>query len=256
VLERISTGLPTGARLSEDEEADAVYSWEIEHPRSPRPVHVITMRCRRFIKGKQIARTTDVEKALAVLNHDAEFRVAMFAPDDVFIHAAVVSWQERTILIPGHSFAGKTTLAAELVRQGAPYYSDEYAVLDASGNVRPFTRKLMLRSEGEVSTRCLSPEELGGTRGARPLPVGCVVVMRYAPHARWDPQPMSRGEMVLALLGHAIDVQARPVHVLSRVIRGLGPGVVGLRGDRGDAARAAREILELLTEPSARNHVA
>lgn len=248
VLEKVSAGLPTGAYLSEESEADAVYSWEVERPRSLHPVHVITMRCRRYLKGKDIARTTDVEKALAVLNHDAEFRVAMYAPDDVFVHAAAVAWQGRTVLLPGHSFAGKSTLVAELVRQGAPYYSDEYAVLDPTGSVRPFSRRLMLRSErGKVSAR-LSAEELGGTRGAGALPVGCVAVTRYSVGARWDPRPMTRGEMALALLGHAIDVQARPTQVLERIVRALGPDVVGLQGDRGEAVAAAREILDCLAQ--------
>jgi hypothetical protein len=35
------------------------------------------------------------------------------------------------ILIAGRSFSGNTTLAAELVRAGATYYSDEFKVVDS-----------------------------------------------------------------------------------------------------------------------------
>jgi hypothetical protein len=251
VLERISAAPPTGAELCYAPDADAVYSWTVERAASARPVHVISMRCRRYMKSKDIARTTDVDKAIAILSHDAEFRVAMYAPDDVFIHAAVVSWHGRAILIPGHSFAGKSTLAAELVRQGAPYLSDEYAVLGRDGLVRPFARHLLLRGETGRSIDRRSAEELGGTRGGEPLLAGCVLLTSYAAGAGWHPQPMSRGEMVLALLRHAIDVQARPTHVLERIVRVLGRDVVGLQGDRGEAAVTAREILDCLAKRSA-----
>lgn len=246
MLARISKALPTGAQLSDDKEADAVYSWRVEHSHYRRPVHVITMKCRRDARGRDVARTTDVEKALALLNHDAEFRVAMYAPSDVFVHAAAVSWHGGIVLLPGHSFAGKSTLAAELVRQGAPYYSDEYAVVNAAGMVCPFPRRLMLRSDGGVSRGRFSPEELGGTLGAGALPVSCVVATRYVPGARWTPQPMSRGEAVFALLGHAIDVQARPTHVLDRIVSAIGPQTIGLRGDRGEVTVTARLILDYL----------
>jgi hypothetical protein len=42
------------------------------------------------------------------------------------------------MVLPGKSFAGKTTLVAALVRAGAEYWSDEYAVLDANGDVHPY----------------------------------------------------------------------------------------------------------------------
>jgi uridine kinase len=41
------------------------------------------------------------------------------------------------IAIPGRSFSGKTSLVTALVRAGAVYYSDEFAVIDRDGLVRP-----------------------------------------------------------------------------------------------------------------------
>ena len=46
------------------------------------------------------------------------------------------------IMLPGYSFAGKTTLVAEFVRAGALYYSDEYAVLDRDRFAHPYPRPL------------------------------------------------------------------------------------------------------------------
>jgi hypothetical protein len=71
--------------------------------------------------------------------------VAEFAIGKVFLHAGVVAWNNRALIIPAKSFQGKTTLVAELVKKGAVYYSDEYAVLDEDGLVHPFPKKLSMR---------------------------------------------------------------------------------------------------------------
>ena len=76
--------------------------------------------------------------------------VANYAPDRVFVHAGVVGWKGRALVLPGTSFAGKTTLVAELVRAGATYYSDEYAVVDEQGRVHPYPRDLQMRDAGGV----------------------------------------------------------------------------------------------------------
>jgi hypothetical protein len=64
--------------------------------------------------------------------------IAEFARRKVFVHAGAVSWKGKGIILPAKSFHGKSTLTAELVRLGAKYLSDEYAVLDEKGRVHPF----------------------------------------------------------------------------------------------------------------------
>ena len=55
--------------------------------------------------------------------------ISVLFPDPVF--PTIVTWgRGRAIVIPGRTFSGKSTLVAELVRAGATYYSDEYAVED------------------------------------------------------------------------------------------------------------------------------
>lgn len=247
ILEAVAAALPTGAAPCTATVADVVYTWEVKHGHASAPLHVVTMHCRRFTKGKEIARTADLAQALALFRHDAEFRIAIYSPRDVFIHAAVVAWHGRAIVIPGHSFAGKSTLTAELVRQGAPYFSDEYAVIAPDGSIHPFPRSVMLRRAPSRTTYPVTVEDLGGTRGVGALPLGAVVATRYELDARWEPRSLSRGEMVLALLEHAIDVEARPEHVLHRIAGALHERVIGLRGDRGDAGDTARALLARLT---------
>jgi len=64
--------------------------------------------------------------------------IALWARRRVFVHAGVVAWQGRAVLIPGRTLSGKSWLVRALVRAGAEYYSDEFAVLDARGRVHPY----------------------------------------------------------------------------------------------------------------------
>ena len=81
---------------------------------------------------------------LTAFNKHAELLTAYRAQDCLFVHAGVVGWQGKAILIPGRSFSGKTTLVKALIEAGATYYSDEFAILDRQGLVHPYP--LPLRS--------------------------------------------------------------------------------------------------------------
>jgi len=69
-------------------------------------------------------------------------RIAERAAKHTFVHTGVVSFCGHGIMLPGYSFAGKTTIVAEFVRVGALYYSDEYAVLDRDRFAHPYPRPL------------------------------------------------------------------------------------------------------------------
>src|SRR6266851_8913285 len=90
----------------------------------------------------RIARSRKFDEVLEAFESHVQLTVAEHAPRRVFVHAGVVGWNGRAIVIPGLSHSGKTTLVHQLVRAGATYYSDEYAVLDARGRVHPYARPL------------------------------------------------------------------------------------------------------------------
>src|SRR5919205_641777 len=146
-------------------------------------------RVRRFhilyIDHARVARAGAIDPCLEALELDTRHGVA--------------------IVIPGASFSGKTTLVAELVRRGATYYSDEYAVIDRHGYVHPFAKPLSLRGDGERA-----PEELGGTRGRRPLPVRAIVEAPYREGARWRPRERSTAHGALVLLSNALPARYEP----------------------------------------------
>ena len=119
--------------------------------------------------------------------------------DVAVVHGGVVAHEGRAILLPGPTHAGKSTLVAELVRRGAPYFSDEYALIDADGRVHPYPRPLLLR-DGSGYDQPRLATELGGTVAHEPLPAGLIVGVRYVPDASPFTQAMSQADGVLLLL--------------------------------------------------------
>lgn len=188
--------------------------------------------------------SSDIDVALEVLDSALRAYVAVRAPDRIFLHAGVVEHQGRAIVIPGTSFSGKTSLVAELVMSGATYYSDEYAVLDADGRVHPYPKPLSMRNGG-VSQSDRAVEDLGGTTGTAPVPVGLVVVTNYRPGSTWAPQLMSPGEATLSLLANTVPAQDRPAESMAAIRRAL-EGAVVLEGERGEAADVAPDLLARL----------
>ena len=194
----------------------------------------------------RLARATDVEEILEAFETDLKMYVAEAARRRVFVHAGVVGWRGRAIVIPGRSLSGKTTLVAELVRAGATFYSDEYAVLDARGRVHPYAKPLAVRAEGRTGRQQRMPvEALGGVAGSKALPVGLVVVAEYRAGARWRPRTLTTGQGVLALLANTIAVRRQPEASLGALHEAVARAHI-LQSTRGEAGGVAASILESL----------
>jgi hypothetical protein len=192
-----------------------------------------------------IARTLDRSVAYERLAADLRQQVAARARRAVFVHAGVVAWRGRAIVIPGRSGSGKTTLVAELIKAGAEYYSDEFAVIDVTGRVHPFAKPLSIRERGGNGARMEAVEALGGVPGTRPLPVGLVAFTEYRPRARWRPARMTRGRGLLALLAHTAPVRERPAASMAALERALESATI-VKSPRDEAERLAPLLLESL----------
>ncbi|HSK08261.1 MAG TPA: hypothetical protein VK911_01695 [Vicinamibacterales bacterium] len=189
-----------------------------------------------------LARSHRLRDVLDALEGDLALGVAAAATPWLFVHAGVVEWQGRAIVLPGRSFSGKTTLVAALVRQGAAYLSDEYAVFDARGHVHPFARPLALRTAGGSRGEKLPVEALGGRAGSGPLPVGLVALARYRRAASWNPRELSRGQGVLALFANTVPARSRPADALA-MLRGAVATASVVAGFRGEASETATPLL-------------
>jgi hypothetical protein len=241
-LARLAARLPPGWRRARGPSVERLYSYVdgagVEGARrGVRRFHLLYADAARALRTREAA---EVEEAFEA---DAQLFVAASARGRLFVHAGVVGWRGRAILLPGRSFAGKTTLVAELVRAGAVYYSDEYAVLDAEGRVHPYARPLGVRREGGAARRRVTAEELEGACGVGPLPVGLVYVGEYRPGARWRPRRLTAGQGVLALLSHTVAARREPAHALA-VLQRVAGGAAVIKGARGEAVAAAGALLD------------
>jgi hypothetical protein len=183
-----------------------------------------------------------LDAALDMLDADVQTYVAEMAPDHVFLHAGALGWKGRAIVVPGRSRSGKTTLVAELLRAGATYYSDEFAVLDAGGRVHPYPGPLSMRREGGASLR-VKPRDLGSVAGSEPLPIGLIVLSEYRAGGVWRPDTLSAGRAVLEMIAHTVSIRRQPAAaMLSLQLAAAGARV--LQGERGEAAPLALKLLE------------
>jgi hypothetical protein len=198
------------------------------------------------VNGEMLEEAADSGQLCETLVGDLQLYVAEMARQRAFIHAGVVGWRGSAIVLPGRSFCGKTRLVIALMRAGAEYYSDEYAVLDKNACVHPFPRLLSIRRDDGALLRRDTAEGLGGRRGTGPLPVGLVVVSAYEPGARWQPRRLSPGEAVLALLAHSVSVRRQPEAVLDTLARVVA-GAPVLAGDRGEADELVAPLLSMLS---------
>jgi hypothetical protein len=198
-----------------------------------------------FCDSTPLTRTRDLESMLAAFTQHAELLTAYQAQDHLLIHAGVVGWQGRAIMIPGRSMTGKTSLVRALVAAGATYYSDEFAVLDLHGLVHPYPVPLSIRGALGQPGQKTSAEALGGQVGIAPLPVGLVVVTAYRPGAKWRPTALSAGQTLLALMDNAIAARREPSYSMP-ILRAAITAASAVRSKRGEAGAVARALLRRL----------
>lgn len=196
--------------------------------------------------GRPVLAGEDPADVASRLRSSIELTLAMHARDGLFIHAGAVVWRGQGILIPGRSMSGKSTLVAELVRRGATYYSDEYAVLDDDGDLHPYARPICLRDD-QGRDRWRHPEDLGGAVGDRPVPVAVVIATQYRPDCLWQPALSTGSRAVLPIIDNAVMGREDPRRTL-RVAAALGSRVLGLKGPRPDVEVTAPAILRLVDD--------
>ncbi len=231
ILERLEPLFPPGWKPARSRVVDRLYSLRVG-PNRPSSSSRIRWYNLLYANTQRISRTMDLDDLLQVLASDMRLFVAETSETRVFIHAGVVGWRGRAIVLPGKTFSGKSTLVAGLVKAGATYYSDEYAVFDSRGRVHAFPLPPeILEGSGRSIAELI--EELGVTPGGPPLPVGLVIVSEYKPGASWSPRTLSPGQAALALLANTASVRLEPQRALETLKRAVGraPVLIGARGE-------------------------
>lgn len=176
----------------------------------------------RFVhNGKYLASGRSRKKLFKFFDTIVRVNVGESAKNLVFIHAGAVGWKGRAIVMPGDSFTGKSTLVAELVKAGADYYSDDFAILDSKGLLQPFPRAISMRTDdGKYVPYELSVDTLGGKVGKEHIPVGMILFTEYIARKRWKPKYMTPGQGVLGLVPFILSFKPQPefsLKVLNKV---------------------------------------
>lgn len=231
--------LPPGWKVSHRVIVERLYSLVVAdgcERHGMRRLHVL------YANSMRVARDTSLNLVLEALETDLQRYTAEATPQMTFLHAGVVGWQGRAIVIPGRSLSGKTTLVREMLRLGATYYSDEFAVVDDCGLVHPFARPLGIREDPSYAQTKYTAKSLGAASGIKPLPMGMAVICKYEAGARWQPASLSQGQGALELLANSVAIRTQPYQTLRRLQKLITHGVF-IKGTRGAACEAAASIL-------------
>jgi hypothetical protein len=243
-LKRVRKHLPHGWELSSSPLVERLYSVLVGLQGTQGNVRRFNLLYGDHIR---LARSLDLNEVFETFESDLRLFVAELARRRVFVHAGVVGWKGKAIVVPGRSFSGKTSLVVELVRAGATYYSDEYAVFDSRGRVHPFPKPLEIREAGEVRQSKITVETLGGQTGTRPLPVGLVVMTQFKEGARWRPRKLSAGKGVLELLSNTVSARREPEKALVALQHVVASAQI-VKGARGESRDVVQSILNRLEE--------
>lgn len=161
----------------------------------------------------------------------------------VAVHAGVIRAKGRLILLPGPSFAGKTTLCSAALDAGHEVLSDEYALVDpATGLVVGYPRRLRIRRpDGGADRRPAHPS---------PAPQEVALVAQITFNTALpdgvglEVTEMSPGDTALALLANTVCASSRPHEAFDAVVA-VARSCRGVTGVRGDAALALSELVAL-----------
>lgn len=242
VIEDLMAYLPPGSESAELFDTGRLYSLIVEADDRSEGSHGSV-----YVNDRLLARASTLQACLRAFAADVQLHVAEMAPERVFVHAGVVGYRGRGILLPGRSFAGKSILVRELVRAGAQYYSDEYAVLDSAGDVHAYPRPLSIRNErGAGGTKHPVPPH-GMGAGDGPLPVGLVVMSEFRSGGEWRPRRLSPGRGALALLANTVAARRIPEVALTTLYRVV-TRVPIVSSERGEASSVVGPIFELVAQ--------
>ena len=195
--------------------------------------------------GDGLGGGADLADGVELLLSSLELWVAEHARDRIFVHAGCAVQAGLAIVVPGRTMSGKSSLTAALVRAGATYYSDEFAVLDRRGRVHPYPRPLSIRPYDGSARHRLRAGEIGGSVGNGSAPVGLVAHLRYDADAGWNVDELTPGRAALALIDNTVAARSRPRAMLTAVGQATS-SARAVAGTRGDADEAAARLLELL----------
>jgi len=152
--------------------------------------------------------------------------ISQHAHQYLLLHAASLERHGRGLLIAGHSGAGKSTLAAALTLAGWRLLSDEFAMVDAAGELAALARPISLKNESIELVRARAngnylgpashsprkgqiahlqpPRESVERVGERAQP-GWLVMLHYQPGSKLALAPLSKAQTMMHVAFHSFN---------------------------------------------------
>jgi len=167
------------------------------------------------------------------------FNIADRCRSGPMFHAAALSRDGTTVLVPGKSGAGKTTLAAWLLYRRFAYLTDELVLLESGTNrVRGFTRPLNLKKgsfavleqhtdvhfadyvdmESNLGT-LVAPQAFGDGGVLEQADVTALLLPRYRADADFAMVPVPRARAAVALMECLVNAGNLEQHGLPEITR-------------------------------------
>lgn len=190
------------------------------------------------IDGRPVLRSCDRAVVARALEDALHVAVAACSKRYVFVRAGVVRHGDRVILLPGAPGVGTTALVDALIRSGALYFSDTFAILDAEGGVHPYPVPL-----DACRSRAAGPQP---PPAAGPCDIGVIACLRYGGQHSWHVAEASREDTARALVAHTLFAHQAPERTLRALAAAFTKDAASLSGERGEADEAARRLLALL----------
>lgn len=199
--------------------------------------------------GETEAEGVNFTECFRLLESKVRLTVAEYALDEIFLHAGVVEFQNKALIIPGRSFTGKTSLIVELLKHGCRYLSDEYAIIDRQGFIRCFPKKLSVRGIiDDYTQKEIEIEKFGVEVYDKPLRPGWILSAKFNKRRKKIfLKEVSAGEGLLACLDNSISIRRQPKFVLEALGK-LVDECIALKAERGEAFEFAPKLLDYLAK--------
>ena len=175
----------------------------------------------------------------------------------VDLHAAVLIRDELALLLVGDAWAGKTTLALDLVEKGWVYYSDDVALFEPStGRIRPFPKPPAIKAQPWQTLKHHwdpEPEGLGIPDGPFVIPPpfrgrlslsarpAWVVLLEYRKSSPIEVHPLTPGIATSRIAAHLRHFHRRSINVVAGACLGSRSFAISY-GDPEEAARTVDQI--------------
>lgn len=216
---------------------EAVYNFEI---------HLTGVKYKLLRDDQELSLSSDKVHTYKYLQNEIRTTVAEFAVSRVFLHAGAVSIDNKGIIFPAESYHGKSTLTAELIKAGAVYYSDDFAVLDENARLHPFPKRISLRGiKDDFAQTDFPVKYFGGQVGTEPIEVKLIVLTEYEKDFKWSPELLSPGSAIMNILPHTVPIRSNPQFTL-KVLHKLTNRAIIAKSKRNDAKNFVFTLLKFI----------